>query len=352
MTQVETANKEKPKEHKPRKKITEVNGHFSLTNKYALTFKELLKVFKEAMTDEIALDIHENKLAIRQMDASRVKMADWEIPKQDFEEWDVSNPRAMPARITLAIDTILDIISDITKESKVTLEFKVKTAFYKMRVRETIRNPSACPKCNTMTLTQNNALPPEKAVKNRYKCNHCGWRGKVRKRERWIKKPETETIESKLTIYVTEKVKERYTVETLESNEEEVPIPMLSRDAKVKLVTKAFREKLEKISKFTDHIKMLCDKDKLVLLGEGDIVKDINVTFEKGMDMVLDLESILGVKTTYSLGELLSIVPPNEKLSAIIELSYASDMPLKVSWHTMFGEAKIDFYLAPRIEVE
>ncbi len=76
------------------------------------------------------------------------------------------------------------------------------------------------------------------------------------------------------------------------------------------------------------------------------------IEFEKGSDVLLDLEAKEASKATFSLSYLSEIVKAAvAATSEIAILEFSTDMPIKLDFQQE-KEGKLTFYLAPRIEVE
>lgn len=351
---------EPKKEHKPRKTKRSLYLAFELAGSTIAVFKELLTAISEGFTDELPLQIQENTLAVRVMDPSRVKLANYLFTKDMFEEWDVRQQNhkykmlPLPATVTVPLKEVLFAINNAGKDDKV--RFEIAVVFSTIAIKEvvTMRKPELCPKCGISTEDCYNRLAKDKRGKkgNLYKCQ-CGWRGKVRT---WKKKTKTyvtdvETDESKFIITVKEKAEESWTVKYLEGKtEEEIPVPKLPSEAQFKLVAPEFRAKIERLGKRADHIHVIGQPDKLILEGESDIISG-KIELKKGSDMLLDIRCNKEQKAVYSTSQLLSILP-KKTVAEVISLEFSKDMPIKITALTSLGDSRIEYFLAPRIEVE
>jgi len=351
-----TQQEEKPAEKQKilRKTFAAITAIFAIANGTVPIFRELLETLKEAISDEIPIEIHQDKLVLRVMDASRIKMANFVLHKEIFEEWHVTNKTKfksapLPARIFVGLDDLIYTIEAAGKDAKARFQFNLVFSTVKRPIRVTVRKPEKCPKCGKPT--DFNILPKEKQVRNKYKCGHCKWRGKVRKWERTEKEIEVEmTKDSNIEVEVTERTREKYSLKVLEPSKEEIPLPRIIFDAKFKLVAKDFQEKLKRMLKKTDHTAIVGSDKELKLLGESDTL-GIDVTLEKGSDILLVAEANSPQKAKFSLAELISIMP-KPKVADIVGLEYTTDMPMRVSWFTSLGSSTIEFYLAPRLDVD
>lgn len=343
------------KEHKPRKTKRAVYVTFELAYDRIAIFRELLKVLDDAFTGEVPLQIHEDGLSIRVMDASRVQMANYEIRKNAFEEWRVSNYTrygmvALPVVVTVPLKEVLYAIEKAGKDAKVRFEVKAVYSTVGVNTVVKVRKPEKCPKCGKETVY--NQLPPQKRGKkgNRHKCE-CGWRGKVRT---WTKKTkvyetEIEDKESQFTITVKEKTVETWDVKLLEpATVETLPSPIVYFNARYKLVASDFRDIIERMKKRTDAIRFVGSEKDLTLKGYSDYISG-SVKITKGSDVMLDVECRGEQKALYSIANLLAILP-KKTVAEIMTLEFSTDMPARITAYTNLGDSKTEYYLAPRIE--
>lgn len=351
-----TKQEEKPAEKPkiPRKTFAAITAIFAIANGTVPIFRELLETLKEAISDEIPIEIHQDKLVLRAMDASRVKMANFVLHKEIFEEWHVTNKTKynsapLPTRILVPLEDLIYTIKAAGKDANVKFQFNLVFSTVKRPIRVTVRKPETCPKCGKPT--DFNIIPKEKQVRNKYKCGYCKWRGKVRTWKHTEKEVEVEaTQDSNIQVEVTERTKEKYKLKVLEPSKEELPVPKISYNAKFKLVAKDFQDKLKRMAEKTDHTAIVGSDKELKLLGDSDTL-NIDVTLEKGSDILLVAEANSEQRAVFSLGQLISIMP-KPKVANIVGLEYTTDMPMRVSWFTSLGVSTIEFYIAPRIEVD
>lgn len=140
-----------------------------------------------------------------------------------------------------------------------------------------------------------------------------------------------------------------YLLEVEESDQRlDTPAPKLNFNALYKIVTKQFHEDLLDMQKVTDNVKLFGYVDKLVMKAEGDMVKG-ETKYELGSDILLNIETREESKGTYNQGYLTEI-SVNPSLCDIMTLELTTDMPLRTTLHSAFGD--LYTYLAPRIETE
>lgn len=349
---------EQQKQRKPRITKTAMNVEFELAGDSLSIFRELLKTFKDAIGDELPIEIHEEKLILRSMNATRVKMANHVLYKGMFEEWHVVNktkykPAELPIRIKVPITDLIYAIEDAGKDAKARFYITVLFATHGSWEKVKVRKPEKCPKCGVYTT--DNQLPWDKRgkKKNRYKCV-CGWRGKVRVWERKQKVTTTEVLnESSVTIEVLERTKETYKVKLLDNEISEMPpLPIIHYDGHFKLVGKDFKAKLERLQKRTDHFKIVGSEEGIILSGQDDFV-EMAIKMERGSDVLLVADANGVSKALFPLNEVLSILP-KPSVAQIIGIDYSTDMPMRITWQIdkLGVDCLTEYYVAPRIETE
>ncbi len=154
----------------------------------------------------------------------------------------------------------------------------------------------------------------------------------------------------RLKIAIRGRYTRTFNMPTLEAMEEEVPTPKVSFNIRAKATTEGFREAIEDASLVSDHVRIEADNKKIVMDATGDIM-GATIEFEKGSDVLLDLEAKEASKATFSLSYLSEIVKAAVATSEIAILEFSTDMPIKLDFQQE-KEGKLTFYLAPRIEVE
>lgn len=126
-----------------------------------------------------------------------------------------------------------------------------------------------------------------------------------------------------------------------------VPAPKISFNAKCKVTTKQLAEDIADLTKVSDHMKLIATPEKLQFTTKGDIA-DGDTTYKRGDDNLLDIDVKEDCKAVYSLTYLEKIIKPMPALGEITIIEFASDMPIKITNQSKFGEIKV--YIAPRIE--
>lgn len=286
--------------------------NFELASDRIETLRKVLKVLdSEFECDELPIRIGMEEFVIRFMDPSRYKMVNFVISKVEFEEWRFPSTKVktakFPVTVAVRMKDFLYAIGDVGKDVKVRFEIDaVWATVVKTRTEE----------------------------------------------KKQVKYKETTLEKGDLRITVRGGTVETYDLKLIDYAPEEEPKPKISHHAQFKLIAPDFRAKIERVQKKVDHCLLIGTPDRLTIEGSGDTVK-ATIAVEKGGEILLDIKCkhLHEEKVTLSIDQLLSILPP-KKVAELITLELATDMPVKTKWFTNFRESTLEFYLAPRIDVE
>jgi len=125
------------------------------------------------------------------------------------------------------------------------------------------------------------------------------------------------------------------------------PKPQITFNTLFKVVAKQWQEDIKDMHQVTDHIELHVAPEGVKVKAEGDVVKAEN-KYELGSDILLNVEAREYSKATFSLSYFEDFVDP--KLCDIATLELRTDMPIRITMHTKFGD--LYYYLAPRIETD
>jgi len=134
---------------------------------------------------------------------------------------------------------------------------------------------------------------------------------------------------------------------TLEANMDDinVPAPKISFNARCKVISKQVAADIKELEKISDHMTIIATAETLKLQANGDCGNGEN-KYQRGDENLLDLEVKEESRAVFSFSYLKDFIRPT--LCEVAMLEFATDMPLKVTLPTKFGDLK--FYVAPRIQ--
>lgn len=122
--------------------------------------------------------------------------------------------------------------------------------------------------------------------------------------------------------------------------------PKVVFDATIKIVGRAFKNALQDAGLLSSHVLLEADEDGLVVEAHGD-AGDLKLEAKKDSPAVTEVKAGSKARALFPyeyLNDITRACPDD----AILELNLKSDAPIKVFYQ--IGEARLAYYLAPRVE--
>ena len=240
----------------------------------------------DGLLSDVTFQFEDYKLIIRGMDPSRVAMLEYNIDMNRFETWEVT----MAGYATFDMTEVLKIVFSMVKKDtnvKVTVD------------------------------------------------------------------PNREKIIFTLTDSRT-RIREFPLLQTHETPEL-IPTPKLMYNTHFKVRSKAWQEDLKDLAKSSDHVKIHVESGFVKVTAPGDCKAEnkyeVHSFLKNGLDVVTEIEAQEPSHATYSLSYLATGFSFfNPELCDVATIEMSTDMPLRATLHTKFGD--LYNYLAPRIEIE
>ena len=132
----------------------------------------------------------------------------------------------------------------------------------------------------------------------------------------------------------------------IEASKVDTPLPKISYNSMIVLELEDLKSALNQIKVVSEYVTLESMPTIFKLSGMGDSVSN-EITFEKGMQEMPDIDIRENSKATYSLEYILAFVKHLTK--GRIVLDYSEKMPLRFEV-SLVNVGKIHFYLAPRVE--
>lgn len=152
---------------------------------------------------------------------------------------------------------------------------------------------------------------------------------------------------SKIVLNVRGKTQRQTKVMILQGIVEDVPEPKITLTSMARVAIDEFLNCLKDAQKYSDEVTFTCTNEALTLSASGDL-GEFTAPFQKNDESVLVIECKQVVKATFSLNQIVDIVQGLKNVCDVITVDLGTDMPIKLGAE-LRHEAKIDFYLAPRI---
>lgn len=149
----------------------------------------------------------------------------------------------------------------------------------------------------------------------------------------------------KLNTRLFSKLTRQFSMSLLEDSGEEIPTPKINFMYSARLLLESMNTLFKDLE---DHVQITGTQDDLTFEQKGDI-EDFKVTLQKGDETVLKIEAKEDAKAKYSVSYLKEILKELATLTDIVEISYSTDMPMRIS-ADLEHLGTISFYVAPRVE--
>lgn len=134
---------------------------------------------------------------------------------------------------------------------------------------------------------------------------------------------------------------------SLELSVEEIPSLKVDFTVKAKVVSRSFRSTISEAQTIAETVKLKATREKLSISARGEI-SALDIEYTVGSEALLELEVKEEAEASYNLEFLSEIVGSAYRASDILDLEFASNMPLKLTFNLING--RIEYYLAPYIE--
>lgn len=147
-----------------------------------------------------------------------------------------------------------------------------------------------------------------------------------------------------------EKTRRSFTLSLVKPEDEDPPVPNIDFTAKFLMPVQDLQQLIDDAFLASDCIRFEVENDLIKASSKGDLTS-MEAHLPKESDAILDLKVEKPCKALYSTSYLQDIVKACSKISDLATIELGEDLPMKISFSTYF-EGKLDYYLAPRIEVE
>ncbi len=126
-------------------------------------------------------------------------------------------------------------------------------------------------------------------------------------------------------------------------------VPKVDYTGQIKMTTAALSDALKDIQLISEKVKISTTKETLTLMGETYEGIETTATLHHTDIAILEADIKEEATATYNVELMTSVLNEIEKISAIVDFGYGTDLPLRMVFEFP-EEQTFDFYLAPRIE--
>lgn len=128
---------------------------------------------------------------------------------------------------------------------------------------------------------------------------------------------------------------------------EEIPTLKVDFTVRARLVSRSLRSTVKEAETIAETIRFRATRDKLMVSAKGE-VSALDIEYTVGSEALLELDTREEAEASYNVEFLSEMVDSGYKIADIVDLEYASNMPLKLTFNLMNG--KVEYYLAPYVE--
>ena len=140
----------------------------------------------------------------------------------------------------------------------------------------------------------------------------------------------------------------KYKMRLIESSASDTPLPKITYDAKIALISTEFDKILGDVQVVSDYLSINASSTKASFSGRGDS-GEVLITLEKGMEELPEISVKQDSTATYSLEYLNPIVKAVGNTTGTVICEYSTAKPLRIEFKVA-NIGRIYFYLAPRVE--
>ncbi len=171
---------------------------------------------------------------------------------------------------------------------------------------------------------------------------------KILKRSRNDDRLQLEYKDNKLIVQFLGKSTRTFDLPTIEFEEKEQKVPSLNFAGKITMPSSELVNAVEDVGIISESVTFSSKKEKLSVLGEGDLSK-AEIEIVPNDDITISLqENEEQVKAKYSI-EYLKKMIVGDKISPNVVLQFGNDYPLKLEYKVL-DTVELSFILAPRVD--
>jgi len=139
-----------------------------------------------------------------------------------------------------------------------------------------------------------------------------------------------------------------YNIHLIEKQQVNTPIPKTEYKAKLSVESNTLSRIISNIQHISEYIMINSKPNGVEFSGQGDL-GDAKINLEKGSPDLKELDLLQDSSAVYSLEYMAKIIRGIGKASRIVNIEYADKYPIHILFE-MPSLAKVEYYLAPRIE--
>ena len=151
-----------------------------------------------------------------------------------------------------------------------------------------------------------------------------------------------------MKVSVTGSLDMEYNLRLIEKQEVNTPIPKTEYKAKLSVEPDTLSRIVSNIQHISEYLTINCNTAGVEFSGKGDL-GDAKINLDKGTPDLKELDLSQDSSAVYSLEYMAKIIRDIGKASKMVNMEYADKNPIHIIFE-MPSLAKVEYYLAPRIE--
>jgi len=151
-----------------------------------------------------------------------------------------------------------------------------------------------------------------------------------------------------LLVSITGSLNMKYNIRLIEKTEVNVPLPKIECTSKISMDSKTLSRIMTNLSQISEYVSVDCFTDKVEFYGIGDS-GDVKISMASTDPNLFEINTSETTTSTYSLEYMAKIIRDIGRASNKVNIQYASKHPMHMQFE--MPSAKVEYYLAPRLEV-
>lgn len=153
---------------------------------------------------------------------------------------------------------------------------------------------------------------------------------------------------NRLSVVLSGKAERRFRLPLLDITGQELPTPKLNFTVAVKMLSDTFRDSLKDAELVSEAIRLKAENDALYMIARSD-KGEVETRFSVDAGSLLEIDIKEPAEASYAIEFLDKIVSKAYRVSDVLTLRYATNMPLELTFDVA-GGGVLKYLLAPRVE--
>ncbi|MEM0093039.1 MAG: proliferating cell nuclear antigen (pcna) [Thermofilum sp.] len=153
---------------------------------------------------------------------------------------------------------------------------------------------------------------------------------------------------NRLSVVLSGKAERRFRLPLLDIAGQELPTPRLNFTVAVKMLSDTLRDALKDAELVSESVRLKAENDSLYMIARSD-KGEVETRFSIDTGSLLEIDVKEPAEASYAIEFLDKIVSKAYRVSEVVALKYATNMPLELTFDVA-GGGVLKYLLAPRVE--